>query len=175
LCRPVPVRDSGIGIPADALETIFAAFEQVDTGLGRRHGGTGLGTTIAKALTEQMGGSIGARSELGKGSHFWVDLPLSIARQPPVQESSNVIAFDDPFVRHRARVRPLRILVADDQPANLMVMRRLLEKAGHRPQLVDDGEEVLDAIESQSFDAVIIDLHMPGASGVEIMKQTRFM
>ncbi|HEY4529462.1 MAG TPA: ATP-binding protein [Luteimonas sp.] len=170
------VRDSGIGIPADALGSIFDAFEQVDTGLGRRYGGTGLGTTIAKALTEQMGGTIGAESELGKGSHFWVDLPLGIAkRQPPVQESSNVIAFDDPFVRHRARVRPLRILVADDQPANLMVMRRLLEKAGHRPQLVDDGEEVLDAIESQSFDAVIIDLHMPGASGLEVIKQTRFM
>ena len=170
------VRDSGIGIPAEALGSIFDAFEQVDTGLARRHGGTGLGTTIAKALTEQMGGTIGVESEPGRGSHFWVDLPFGVAaRQAPVQEPSNVIAFDDPFVRHRARVRPLRILVADDQPANLMVMRRLLEKAGHRPQLVDDGEEVLDAIESQSFDAVIIDLHMPGASGLEVIKQTRFM
>lgn len=89
--------------------------------------------------------------------------------------ASNIIAFSDPFVRHRARVRPMRILVADDQAANLMVMRRLLEKAGHRPQVVDDGEDVLTAIETQSFDAVIIDLHMPGASGVEIIKQTRFM
>src|SRR5690606_995014 len=67
------------------------------------------------------------------------------------------------------------ILVADDQSANLMVMRRLLEKAGHRPQIVDDGEEVLVAIENQSFDAAIIDLHMPGISGVEIMKQARFI
>src|SRR3546814_20127308 len=56
-----------------------------------------------------------------------------------------------------------------------MVLRRLLEKAGHRPQIVDDGEDVLTAIENQSFDSVIIDLHMPGVSGVEIMKQTRFM
>src|SRR3546814_14858464 len=56
-----------------------------------------------------------------------------------------------------------------------MVLRRLLEKAGHRPQIVDDGEDVLTAIENQSFDAVIIDLHMPGASGVEIMNQTRFI
>src|SRR3546814_19541627 len=69
----------------------------------------------------------------------------------------------------------MRVLVADDQSANLMVLRRLLEKAGHRPQIVDDGEDVLTAIENQSFDAVIIDLHMPGVSGVEIMKQTRFL
>jgi two-component system sensor histidine kinase RpfC len=69
----------------------------------------------------------------------------------------------------------MRILVADDQSANLMVMRRLLEKAGHRPQLVDDGEHVLDAIESQGCDVVVIDLHMPGVSGLEVMKQARFM
>jgi two-component system sensor histidine kinase RpfC len=92
-----------------------------------------------------------------------------------LKAASNVIAFDDPFVRHRARVRPLRILVADDQSANLLVMRRLLEKAGHRPQIVDDGNDVLNALEAQQFDVVITDLHMPGVSGIEIMKQTRFM
>src|SRR3546814_9885638 len=69
----------------------------------------------------------------------------------------------------------MRVLVADDQSANLMVLRRLLEKAGHRTQIVDDGEDVLTAIENQSFDAVIIDLHMPGVTGVEIMQQTCFM
>ena len=170
------VRDTGIGIPAEALAGIFDAFEQVETGLGRRHGGTGLGTTIAKSLTEQMGGSIGVESEVGKGSHFRADIPFGIGRQTsPAPVAGNIIAFDDPFVRHRARVRPLRILVADDQSANLMVMRRLLEKAGHRPQLVEDGEQVLDAIESQGFDLVIIDLHMPGASGLDVIKQARFM
>ena len=168
------VRDTGIGIAAEALPQIFDAFEQVETGLGRRHGGTGLGTTIAKSLTEHMGGTIGVESEPGRGSHFWVDIPLGIVERAE-PSPTNIIDFDDPFVRHRARVRPLRILVADDQPANLMVMRRLLEKAGHRPQLVDDGEEVLDAIESQAFDLVVIDLHMPGASGLEVIKQARFM
>lgn len=170
------VRDTGIGIPEASLAGIFNAFEQVETGLGRRHGGTGLGTTIAKALTELMGGEIGVESRTGAGSHFWVDVPFAIAtRQAEEASTSNIIAFADPFVRHRARVRPMRVLVADDQSANLMVMRRLLEKAGHRPQIVDDGDDVLTAIESQSFDAVIIDLHMPGASGLEVMKQTRFM
>lgn len=172
------VRDTGIGIPEASVARIFDAFEQVETGLGRRFGGTGLGTTIAKSLTESMGGQIGVESREGAGSHFWLEVPFGIAvRQLEGGSGSenNVIAFDDPFVRHRARVRPMRILVADDQSANLMVMRQLLEKAGHRPQIVDDGDDVLTAIESQSFDAVIIDLHMPGASGLEVIKQTRFM
>ena len=172
------VRDTGIGIPAQALSRIFDAFEQVESGRGRRFGGTGLGTTIAKALTELLGGSIAVESTPGAGSHFWVDVPLQLAEVQTVSEASpgdNVIAFSDPFVRHRARVRSLRILVADDQPANLMVMRKLLEKAGHRAFIVNVGEDILDALENQSFDAVITDLHMPGISGLEVIKQARFM
>ncbi len=171
------VRDTGIGIHESQLGRIFEAFEQVDTGRGRRYGGTGLGTTIAKSLTELLGGRIGVESRFGAGSHFWFELPFrratSMAGGMPA--ASNIIAFDDPFVRHRARVRPLRVLIADDQSANLLVMRRLLEKAGHRPEIVDNGNDVLDALETRSFDVVITDLHMPGVSGIEIMKQTRFM
>lgn len=171
------VSDTGVGISESALTRIFDAFEQVESGRDRRFGGTGLGTTIAKALTEQMGGRIGVESQLGEGSRFWIEVPFGIpdSKQESLAGTDNVISFDDPFVRHRARVRPMRILVADDQSANLMVMRSLLERAGHRPQVADDGEDVLAAIESQGFDAVIIDLHMPGASGLEVMKQTRFM
>ncbi|MDR7192478.1 ATP-binding protein [Luteimonas terrae] len=171
------VHDTGIGMPAEALAGIFDAFEQVDTGLGRRFGGTGLGTTIAKGLTEQMGGQIHVESRLGEGSHFWIEIPLGVVERDDAAPGlvSNVIPFDDPFVRHRARVEPMRILVADDQPANRMVLRRLLEKAGHRPHVVDDGDEVLMALEAQTFDAVITDLHMPGADGLDIIRQTRFM
>lgn len=170
------VRDTGIGIAPDALVRIFDAFEQVDSGLGRRYGGTGLGTTIAKGLAEQMDGSIQAESQPGQGSHFWVELPFGrVASDAPARRAGegNVIAFADPFVRHRARVAPLRVLVADDQSANLMVLRRLLERAGHRPLLVDDGEAVLDALEREHFDAVITDLHMPGADGLDVLRQTR--
>jgi two-component system sensor histidine kinase RpfC len=170
------VRDTGIGIPEDHLGRIFDAFALVDSGRGRRFGGPGLGTTIAKVLTELLGGRIGVESRLGAGSNFWFEVPMGLASDAVLQASgNNVIAFDDPFVRHRARVRSLRVLVADDQSANLLVMRKLLEKAGHRPLIVDDGNDVLNALEAQRFDVVITDLHMPGVSGIEIMKQTRFM
>ncbi len=176
------VRDTGVGIPLDAQARIFQAFEQAEHGPARRFGGTGLGTTIARSLTELLGGEIHLESIEGEGSHFWADIPFRVT--PPeapvlveVQQraSENVIEFADPFVRHRARVRPLKLLLADDQPANLTVLRRLLEKAGHQPHIVVSGDEVLTQMESDHFDAIIVDLHMPGISGLDVLKQARVM
>ncbi len=172
------VRDTGIGIPASALGRMFEAFEQVDSGHARRYGGTGLGTTIAKALTEMMAGHISVESREGVGSHFWVDLPLrraDVAGADAPSMTAKIIDFEDPFVRHRARVKPMRLLIADDQAANLMVLSRLLEKAGHRTVTVISGDEVLGEIEKSSFSAAIVDLHMPGLSGIDMMKQARVM
>ncbi|HEX7768939.1 MAG TPA: ATP-binding protein, partial [Dokdonella sp.] len=172
------VRDTGVGIPAAAQERIFQAFEQADAGHARRFGGTGLGTTIAKSLTELLGGEIGFESTEGRGSHFWVRLPFGVRNAAPDEVRAagpNVIEFADPFVRHRARIRSLRLLVADDQPANITVLVRLLEKAGHQPFVVHSGEEALAALEQERFDAAIIDLHMPGISGLDVLRQARVM
>lgn len=176
------VEDTGIGIPAAAQARIFDAFEQAEGGHSRRFGGTGLGTTIARSLVELLGGRIGVESTEGVGSSFWVEVPFRLAAAPAGETTAveagvaaNVIPFDDPFVRHRARVAPMHILVADDQPANITVVQRLLEKAGHRVAAAHGGEEVLDRIAAESFDAAIIDLHMPGVDGIEVLKQARFM
>lgn len=186
------VEDSGIGIPASARAKLFEAFEQADAGLSRRHGGTGLGTTIAKGLTEAMGGSIGFESVEHAGSKFWVELPFHLpvaadrtlseaaqpVRQPDAvspQRPENVIAFSDPFLRHRARVRAMQVLIADDHAANRLVLQGLLQKAGHRVVAVEDGEAVLNALEASNYDVVIVDLHMPGISGLDMLRQLRVM
>ncbi len=193
------VRDTGIGIPVEARARIFEPFEQVDSSTSRRYGGTGLGTTIAKMLVESMGGRIALEDNPGGGSHFWFDLPLKaeqakqIDRDMPLpaqdepagadsdmvvqvlEASANVIAFDDPFVRHRARVRSLQIIIADDQPANRIVLQRLLERAGHRLVFAEDGETALDLLETHSPDLMVIDLHMPGLSGLDVIRQARVM
>ncbi|HYG08147.1 MAG TPA: response regulator [Stenotrophomonas sp.] len=183
--------DTGIGVPPAMRARLFDAFEQADVGLARRYEGTGLGTTIAKGLVEAMGGSIGHEEHLPRGSLFWFEMPIGEAGQPAVADAaaglpasasaegeasdSNVIAFSNPFLRHRARVRSMRILVADDHEANRMVLQRLLEKAGHRVVCVNGAEQVLDLLSDADFDAVIVDLHMPGMSGLDMLKQLRVM
>jgi two-component system, sensor histidine kinase RpfC len=183
------VTDTGAGIPMAARSRLFEAFEQADASLSRRHGGTGLGTTIAKGLTEAMGGSIGFESNEREGSRFWVELPFdpveatvpTVAAEGTAQagaqheSAENVIAFSDPFLRHRARVRSLQLLIADDHAANRMVLQRLLQKAGHKVVAVDDGEAVLAALENSDYHAVIIDLHMPGLSGLDLLRHLRVM
>jgi two-component system sensor histidine kinase RpfC len=173
------VRDTGIGIPEADKERIFRAFEQVDSGPTRRFGGTGLGTTIAKTLTQLLDGQIGLEDNPGGGSHFWVEIPL---RAQGVQDgmddpahAGKVVAFDDPFVRHKARVRPLRVLVADDQQANRTVLTRILERAGHKVQQASDGEEALDLLELDNIDLAIVDMHMPRLSGLDVLRQLRYM
>jgi len=174
------VRDTGIGISDEDRERVFLAFEQLEGGPTRRFGGTGLGTTIAKTLTELLDGRIGLEANPGGGTHFWVELPLKLQDVSKVaadvgHATNNVVSIDDPFVRHRTRVRSLRILIADDQPANCTVLTRMLENAGHRVHAVEDGEQALDQLEKGQFDLAVLDMHMPHFSGLDVVRQLRFM
>jgi two-component system, sensor histidine kinase RpfC len=185
------VSDSGIGIPVSARSKLFEAFEQADASLARRHGGTGLGTTIAKGLTEAMGGRIGFESQENVGSRFWIEVPFEVPAQPRVEKAAeagpslvpaaasgpgeNIIPFSDPFVRHRVRVPPMRALIADDHAANRMVLQSILQKAGHKVVAVEDGEGALNALEVADYDVVIVDLHMPDVTGLDMLRQLRVM
>ena len=304
------VVDTGIGISADAQRRIFDRFTQADESITRRFGGTGLGTTISKEIVEMMGGTIGVRSELGKGSTFWFTVELAkqsrqedeavpaaalvdrralvLSSEPSVAESLrahlsgwgvhvttvdrsaqafarivgssnagapfdfvlvaregldidaagfaravrsdstihesrlilvsreedggdpgapegysaalpapvdkrmlfNALHFsragteaDNPSVgnlaekyrRKSAAGRKLRVLVAEDNRTNQMVIGKILERAGHDFKVVANGEEALDALKEQTFDIALLDLHMPVMGGVEAAKLSRFL
>ncbi|CAO3411399.1 response regulator [Azospirillum largimobile] len=150
------VTDTGIGIPADALPTLFNKFQQVDGSITRKFGGTGLGLAICRQLSELMGGSIGVESNLGNGSRFLVDLPLALLDEalPPAEQ---------PLAGRRA-------LVVDDLAVNRRVLAAMLDSLGARPAVVDNGPDALEALTraavgGRPFDVVLVDQTMPGMGG----------
>ncbi len=158
----VTVEDTGVGIPADRVERIFDAFAQADATVTRKFGGTGLGTTIARQLVELMGGRIVVHSEVGVGSRFEVRLPLAYG-QEPVQAS----------LPSELELPPLDILVADDVPQNIELLELLLGADGHRVRAASTGVEALQLLESQRFDVVLMDMHMPEMDGLTATREWR--
>jgi two-component system sensor histidine kinase RpfC len=178
------VKDTGIGIAPDKQAHIFEPFVQADDSITRIYGGTGLGTTIARQLVTLMGGELGLVSELGVGSLFWVELPLAFGERTGIDLTSEVVAserltsasavFAAQQTATVTKIRGARVLVAEDNPTNQRVTQLILESAGHRATIVDDGEAALDALERGSYDLALFDLSMPIVSGLEALKLYRF-
>jgi two-component system sensor histidine kinase RpfC len=168
------VTDSGVGIEREAQAKIFEAFSQAHTGRGRRYGGTGLGTTIARELATLLGGRIGFESEAGRGSRFWVRLPLPPARAPDALLAGRQ-GVPEAMAAHRAALAGRQMLVVDDQPTNRLVIREVLLKAGHSVHEAAGGEEALERLSTRDFDLVICDFHMPGLTGLDVLRELRMM
>ncbi len=168
------VEDSGIGIPADKLDSIFQAFSQADNSTTRKYGGTGLGLTITKQLAMLLGGTVTVHSEMGKGSIFTMTIPVGIEvdgqttlEKPQTLESSAPPVLVSPN-RYSGRV-----LIVEDALPNQKLIQVLLKKAGLEPDLAENGQQAVDAATSQSYDLILMDMQMPVMNGYDATRTLR--
>ncbi len=164
------VRDSGSGIAPEVQARLFQPFAQGDESTTRRFGGTGLGLSICRELAHLMGGEVGVESRPGAGSVFWAELPLTAARAPALP-------------RRGPRNAPLpladwRVLVVEDHPVNMLIAVETLKRWGAQAVEAVDGQAALQAVDEAfsagvRFDAVLMDLHMPDISGIEVTRRLR--
>ncbi len=163
----VSVTDSGIGMPTEKLQMIFAPFEQIDGSTTRRYGGTGLGLAIVAKLVELMGGTVWVQSELGGGSRFHFTFSCRRAKSVVAPVMANALS------EMPALTRPLSVLVAEDYKVNQLIVQRILEKRGHCVTLVEDGQAAVDAVSRETFDIVLMDIQMPVLGGIEATQEIR--
>ncbi|MBL4617796.1 MAG: response regulator [Robiginitomaculum sp.] len=161
----ITVEDPGIGMSQEAQSIIFERFSQADNSITRKFGGTGLGLAIVKQLAEAMLGTVTVQSEIGKGSAFTFSIPLKIVGNQYEQNIDD--AKDQEFSV------PLNILVAEDNPANQFLMRKLLEAFYHQITIVENGELAVAELSNKSFDMVLMDVRMPVMDGLTATKIIR--
>jgi signal transduction histidine kinase/ActR/RegA family two-component response regulator len=159
------VIDTGIGIKESEQELLFEKYTQANSSVARNFGGTGLGLAICKGLTDLMGGCIGMKSALGKGTTFYFEIPFDLAS--PMRCHSKV------DLHSMSMVSDLNVLVVEDNRVNQKVMRSMLERLGHNVTLAENGMVALNEVRQTSFDVVLMDVQMPVMDGIECTKQIR--
>ena len=168
----ITVRDTGIGIPPEKQQEIFAPFSQADNQITRKYGGTGLGLSITKQLVEMLGGDIRLESRVGRGSRFSFRIPCELAEAPPeiAEQEAFPGAAGPPSARRR---RGCSILLAEDNLVNQKLAKMILEKQGHRVHVARDGRLAVDAWRTGTFDVILMDVMMPEMDGLEATRAIR--
>lgn len=156
----VEVEDTGIGFTAAQKERLFQRFKQAEDGTAQRFGGSGLGLSICAGLVGLMSGRIGADSAPGKGATFWFEIPIEESVAPSGGQGL-------------VEVPPMRILLAEDNPVNQMVLGLMLKKLGHAVIVASDGRQALRLLSEQRFDLAVMDMQMPVIDGDEVTRRLR--
>ncbi len=162
------VEDNGIGISQEKQEKLFESFSQGSIQINRKYGGTGLGLSIVKGLIEILKGKIYLKSEIGKGSNFIFEIPMKYAEpkaKPKKVDYFNNVADVD--------LENIKILVVEDNKINQMITKKILNKMKLNCDIVDNGEEAVEKVNTENYDVVLMDIHMPGISGLEATKRIR--
>jgi len=162
------VEDNGIGITKEKQDSMFESFSQGSVQINRKYGGTGLGLSIVKGLIEILKGKIYLKSELGQGTSFFVEFPLKES-----QEIAKVIKKDYTKDISHLDLTKIKILVVEDNKINQMITKKILKKMSLACDLVDNGEDAVEQVKEIEYDLVLMDIHMPGISGLEATKRIR--
>ncbi|MDX1488531.1 MAG: ATP-binding protein [Acidiferrobacterales bacterium] len=160
----IEVSDTGIGFPPEKRDLLFRRFSQLDGSIGREFGGTGLGLAISRQLIEMMGGQIGAESEPGVGSTFWITLCLDRSDANEAQPTES---------KARGSVVAGRVLLVEDSEQNQELVSTILRAAGHTVDIASDGLAAIDAVQSAPYDLILMDVQMRRLDGISAAKRIR--
>ncbi|MDN3724578.1 response regulator [Aequorivita sp. SDUM287046] len=163
------VEDTGDGISKKKQNTIFESFSQGSLQINRKYGGTGLGLSIVKNLLELMGSKIFLESKLGEGSKFWFNIGYEIAENITVEPNLNEIevVFENTLFENKT------VMIVEDNKINQMITKKILEKKNMVCTVVDNGMDAIKFAKEEDFDIILMDIHMPGISGIEATKKIR--
>jgi len=162
------VEDNGIGISKEKQELLFESFSQGSIQINRKYGGTGLGLSIVKGLLDILKGKIYLTSELGKGTNFIFEIPLKRSHEKVKTKKANYFKNVDEI-----ELNNIKILVVEDNKINQMITKKILNKMKLNCDVVDNGEDAVDKVKTEDYDVVLMDIHMPGISGIEATKMIR--
>jgi len=162
------IEDNGIGISEEKQNQLFESFSQGSIQINRKYGGTGLGLSIVKGLIQILKGTISLKSELGKGSKFTFELPLKYSEKVETEEVVNY--FKDVS---EIDLKDINILVVEDNKINQMITKKILNKMKLNCDVIDNGEDAVNMVKDKNYHVVLMDIHMPGISGMEATRLIR--